>query len=374
MALSSSGSSTITFWNRRSSALSFSKYFWYSSRVVAPMLRNSPRAKAGFKMLAASIAPSPLPAPTRVCISSINRIMSPFDSIISFTIAFRRSSNSPLYLAPATRAPMSSEYTCFIFKFSGTSPRTMRWASPSAIAVLPVPGSPISIGLFLVRRLKIWSTRRISSSRPITGSSLPLRALSLRLIAYLLRALYCSSADCSEALLPLRSSWIAKRNSFSVIPQSLKILDTSDFTLSSAKSIISTGTYWSPACCDSLMAVSSTSLALLDRYGSALLTLGSKASSRSRRCSTSSFDMPSFWNMNLTSESPWCKTAFAMVAGSMAWLPPRRVISTACWITSWDLIVKLLKFILFVNLLIFQLYAFIISNLCTNSVCLVVLY
>ena len=35
---------------------------------------------------------------------------------------------------------------------SGTSPRTMRWARPSTMAVLPTPGSPISTGLFLVRR------------------------------------------------------------------------------------------------------------------------------------------------------------------------------------------------------------------------------
>ena len=32
---------------------------------------------------------------------------------------------------------------------SGTSPLTMRRASPSAIAVLPTPGSPISTGLFV---------------------------------------------------------------------------------------------------------------------------------------------------------------------------------------------------------------------------------
>ena len=179
-----SGSSTCTIWKRRSSALSFSKYFWYSSRVVAPMERSSPRAKAGFRMFAASIAPSPFPAPTKVCISSINKMMSPSDFFTSLTTDFRRSSNSPLYFAPATSAPMSREYTCLFFRFSGTSPRRIRCASPSTMAVLPVPGSPIRIGLFLVRRLNIWSTRRISSSRPITGSSLPLRAASFRLIAY----------------------------------------------------------------------------------------------------------------------------------------------------------------------------------------------
>ena len=44
------------------------------------------------------------------------------------------------------------------------------------MAVLPTPGSPMSTGLFLVRRLSTWMTRRISSSRPMTGSSLPFAA------------------------------------------------------------------------------------------------------------------------------------------------------------------------------------------------------
>ena len=183
--LAVSGSSTMTVWKRRSNALSFSKYFWYSSRVVAPILRSSPRARAGFRMLAASMAPSPFPAPTSVWISSIKRMMFPSDFVTSLITDFRRSSNSPLYLAPATSAPISSENSCLFFKFSGTSPRRIRCASPSTIAVLPVPGSPIRIGLFFVRRLRICNTRRISSSRPITGSSFPLRAASIRLMAYL---------------------------------------------------------------------------------------------------------------------------------------------------------------------------------------------
>ena len=68
---------------------------------------------------------------------------------------------------------MSSDSTRLSLSVSGTSPLTMRCASPSTIAVLPTPGSPISTGLFLVRRCRTWIARRISSSRPITGSSLP---------------------------------------------------------------------------------------------------------------------------------------------------------------------------------------------------------
>ena len=68
---------------------------------------------------------------------------------------------------------MSSTRTRLSLSESGTSPATMRCARPSTMAVLPTPGSPISTGLFLVRRCRTWIARRISSSRPMTGSSLP---------------------------------------------------------------------------------------------------------------------------------------------------------------------------------------------------------
>ena len=63
-----------------------------------------------------------------------------------------RSSNSPRYFAPATIAPRSSATSRLPRSDSGTSPATMRCARPSTTAVLPTPGSPISTGLFLVRR------------------------------------------------------------------------------------------------------------------------------------------------------------------------------------------------------------------------------
>lgn len=67
---------------------------------------------------------------------------------------------------------------------SGTSPLTMRRAKPSAMAVLPTPGSPIRTGLFFVLRERICKTRRISVSRPITGSILPARARAVRSVPY----------------------------------------------------------------------------------------------------------------------------------------------------------------------------------------------
>ena len=149
------------------------------------MACNSPRANAGFSKLAASIAPSPPPpAPINVWISSINKTISPSESVTSLMTAFKRSSNSPLYLAPATNKPISSDMTILDFRFSGTSPETIRWAKPSTMAVLPTPGSPTSIGLFLVRRDRICRTRRISSSRPITGSILPAFANSFKFLPY----------------------------------------------------------------------------------------------------------------------------------------------------------------------------------------------
>ena len=75
---------------------------------------------------------------------------------------------------------MSSAQTRRPLSPSGTSPATMRWASPSTMAVLPTPGSPMRTGLFFVRRESTWMTRRISSSRPTTGSSLPDSASSVR--------------------------------------------------------------------------------------------------------------------------------------------------------------------------------------------------
>ncbi len=194
MVSSTDGWSTKTCWKRRSRAGSFSMYLRYSSSVVAPIMRSSPRASIGLSMLPASIAPSPpAPAPTTVCISSMKVMTSPSLSVISLSTALSRSSNSPRYLAPATMLARSSEMSRLLRRLSGTSPSTMRRARPSTMAVLPTPGSPMSTGLFLVRRDSTWMTRRISSSRPMTGSILPARAASVRSRPYFSSAWYWSS-------------------------------------------------------------------------------------------------------------------------------------------------------------------------------------
>mmetsp|Transcript_47841 Transcript_47841/g.113903 ORF Transcript_47841/g.113903 Transcript_47841/m.113903 type:complete len:246 (+) Transcript_47841:1892-2629(+) len=203
---STDGASTSTCWNLRSRAGSFSMYLRYSSSVVAPMHRSSPRASIGFRRLPASIAPSVLPAPMRVWISSRKRTIPESAAFTSLITAFRRSSKSPRNLAPATSAPRSSENTLRPWRLAGTSLATMRWASPSATAVLPTPASPSSTGLFLVRRERIWIVRRISSSRPITGSSRPALASSVRSRPYLLSASYVASGVRDVTRCPLRIS------------------------------------------------------------------------------------------------------------------------------------------------------------------------
>ena len=166
-------------WNRRSSAPSFSMYLRYSSRVVAPMHWTSPRARAGLSTFEASIAPSAPPAPTSVCSSSMNRIVF-LARRTSFMTALIRSSNWPRYLVPATIIARSSTTIRRSRSSSGTLPSMIIWARPSTIAVLPTPASPRSTGLFLVRRESTWTTRSISFWRPMTGSSLPCRARSVR--------------------------------------------------------------------------------------------------------------------------------------------------------------------------------------------------
>mmetsp|Transcript_67001 Transcript_67001/g.216584 ORF Transcript_67001/g.216584 Transcript_67001/m.216584 type:complete len:385 (+) Transcript_67001:893-2047(+) len=156
-------------------------YLRYSVMVEAPMIWMSPRDIAGFKMLAASMAPPspPPPAPTRVWISSIIKMMLPL-SRISERMFLRRSSNSPRYFVPESSMPRSSSMIFLSSNISGTSPSTMRWAKPSAMAVLPTPGSPMSTGLFFWRRAKIWIARSISSSRPMSLSFSPAATAAVR--------------------------------------------------------------------------------------------------------------------------------------------------------------------------------------------------
>ncbi len=115
---------------------------------------NSPRAKAGLNMFDASNEPEAFPAPTIVCSSSINNITSGLASNSANT-AFILSSNWPRYFVPATIDAISKVTIRLLNNIRGTFLCLIRSANPSAIADLPTPGSPISIGLFFFLRLNI---------------------------------------------------------------------------------------------------------------------------------------------------------------------------------------------------------------------------
>ena len=144
----------MTSWKRLSSAESFSMYLRYSSSVVAPIHWISPRARAGLRTFEASIAPSAPPAPTSVWSSSIKRMVF-LARRTSFMTALIRSSNWPRYFVPATIIAKSRTTILRSARSSGMFPSITRCAKPSTIAVFPTPASPISTGLFLVRRQRI---------------------------------------------------------------------------------------------------------------------------------------------------------------------------------------------------------------------------
>ena len=98
----------------------------------------------------------------------------------SSNIALILSSNCPLYFVPATREPRSNVRTLLFNNPLDTLRWIIRRASPSAIADLPTPGSPINTGLFFFLRERICDTLSISSSLPIIGSNSPLDAISVR--------------------------------------------------------------------------------------------------------------------------------------------------------------------------------------------------
>ena len=98
----------------------------------------------------------------------------------SFIKAFIRSSNWPLYFVPATKLAKSKETILLSKRIRDTFLLMILSASPSAIADLPTPGSPINIGLFFLRLLRICDTRSISFRRPTTGSNFPVSAKKVK--------------------------------------------------------------------------------------------------------------------------------------------------------------------------------------------------
>ena len=139
-----------------------------------------------------------------VCSSSMKSNTSPA-SCASLITRLMRSSNSPLYLEPATMPPISRETSRFPLIESGTLSFMSICASPSTIAVLPTPGSPMRQGLFLVRLESICITLSISAFRPIMGSIFPLNAFSVRSVEYLSRVGVWEDLSCALLIASLTS-------------------------------------------------------------------------------------------------------------------------------------------------------------------------
>ena len=142
------------------------------------MQRSSPRASAGLSMLrGVDGALGAAGAHQRVQLVD-EQDVSPRRLVdLASGAALSRSSNSPRYLVPATSAPRSRATSCLFFRPSGH------------VAVDDALGEALDDrGLAHARladehrvvlgaaRTAPGSTRRISSSRPMTGSSLPRRA------------------------------------------------------------------------------------------------------------------------------------------------------------------------------------------------------
>ena len=125
------------------------------------------------------VPPVVAPAPTVEWISSMNRIA--FGRALSAAItALKRSSKSPRNRVPGEQAGGVEREDLRALQRLLHIVRKQPLARPSAIAVLPTPASPTNTGLFLRRRQSTSIVRWSSSVRPISGSSRPCRARSVR--------------------------------------------------------------------------------------------------------------------------------------------------------------------------------------------------
>ena len=155
-------------------------YFLYSAQVVARDGAQRAARQRRLEQVGRVARAGRAAAPTSVCASSMNRMIGLGEACTSSMTWRSRLSNSPFMLAPACSRPTSSVRSVTSFSGGGTSPAAMRSANPSTTAVLPTPASPVRIGLFCRRRIRMSTIWRISSSRPTIGSISPLRAFSVR--------------------------------------------------------------------------------------------------------------------------------------------------------------------------------------------------
>ena len=197
----------------------------------------------------------------------------------------------------------------------------------------------------MVLRVRICKTLRISSSRPITGSNLPVRANSLRFLAYLFKELYVSSADAEVTRSPLRISAIAVSNPFSVTPWSFRIWATLLFDLKIAKIKCSIETYSSLIFLAMILASFKAVEASRESMISPPETLGKLCKVLSNTFLNNSTFTFNFFRMKGVTFSSTSNIPLKMCSFSSCWCSNSCASCCACCNASCDLIVKFFKFI-----------------------------
>src|SRR3954447_8930957 len=241
--------------------------------------------------------------------------------------------------------PRSSAISRLPLRLSGTSPATMRWARPSTIAVLPTPGSPISTGLFLVRRESTCTTRRISVSRPTTGSIFPSRARSVRSTAYFCSTWKVPSGSGVVTLRLPRTVRNAARSASRVAPALVSTAAASPSELARPTSRCSVETYSSPSALACSPAALSTRSSSRDGEGAgtvAPLTLGIRRSAASVLARTSATSAPTALSSGPAMPSVCSSSAASRCRGSSAAWPRSTASRWAAVIASCERVVSLL--------------------------------
>ena len=179
------------------------------------------------------------------------------------------------------------------------------------------------MGLFLLRRVRICKVRLISSSRPITGSSLPWRAISFKLRAYFCNALYCCDDVWELTVEPFLNSSIAAFSPFSVRPASLSRRAVPSLTCIRPSNKCSTLTNSSLNSFRDALALSSTLfISRLNPWaGSPPLTFGNLFIASSTFVSTKATFKLFFFNKKSTGLSSSFSSALSKWSVSMLGLP-----------------------------------------------------
>ena len=187
------GSPTSTGWKRRSSAASFSMCLRYSSRVVAPIaaqlaarqhrLQHVRGVHRAFGRARADEGVQLVDEQDDLSVGLLDFFQDRLQPLLEFAAELRAGDqraqverDHPLVLQPLRHVAAHDPLR---------QPFDDRRLADARLAD--------QTGLFFVRRESTWITRRISSSRPITGSSLPWRASSVRSRPYF-------SSDCVSRL------------------------------------------------------------------------------------------------------------------------------------------------------------------------------